>query len=338
MRKSLALVVAGFVLYFGVDAQTPAPAPAPKPEALSFSMFFDGDGSYLGVQTEEVTKDNFAKYGLKEVRGVAVEKVIEGSPAEKAGIQIGDVIVRFNGEEVTSVRKLTRLLSEVSPDHQAKVTVIRAGSERDLTATLAKRPMPKFNEGNFTWTMPPGQFPQIPDFPSPPKWEGMPRVEPFPPGAPEPFVWRMGSGRRIGIGVTTLTKQLSEHFGVTSGVLVNEVRADSPALKAGLKAGDIIVEAEGKEVKGEGDLIRAIQEKKEGDVSLTIIRGGNRQTIRVTPEKMEGGFNMNFDMPDVQVPDVQVAATAVQDGRTRDSDADERVQVPGPHTLIPLGF
>jgi serine protease Do len=314
IRRSLAFALAGFVLYVGVEAQTPAPAPPPKPEGHSFSMFFDGDGSYLGVQTEEVTKDNFAKYGLKEVRGVAVEKVIEGSPAEKAGIQTGDVIVRLNGEEVTSVRKLTRLLNEVSPDHQAKVTVIRSGSERDLTATLAKRPMPKFAEGSFDFAFPHGQF-QMPDFPmtpkweGAPKWEGTPRVEPFPPGAPEPFVWRMGSGRRLGVGVTTLTKQLSDHFGVASGVLINEVRPDSPAAKAGLKAGDIIVEAEGKEVKGEGDLMRAIQEKKEGDVTLTIVRGGNRQTIRATPEKMEGGFDLNFDVPDVPVTPPQFKMT-----------------------------
>ena len=299
IRKSLALVLAGFVLYAGVNAQTPAP----KPEVHSFSMFFDGDGSYLGVQTEEVTKDNFAKYGLKEVVGVAVEKVIEGSPAEKAGIQKGDVIIRLNGEEVTSIRKLTRLLSEVAPDHQAKVTVIRGGSERDLTATVTKKPMPKLGEGNFTWALPPGefhkipdvprgQFPQMPDIPTP-KWEAP--IEPFPPGTPEPFVFRAGSNRRLGIGVTTLSKQLSEHFGVTSGVMINEVRADSAAAKAGLKAGDIIVEADGKEVKGDGDLIRAIHEKKEGDVSLTVVRGGNRQTIRVTPEKVEGGFQ--FDLP-----------------------------------------
>ena len=65
---------------------------------------------------------------------------------------------------------------------------------------------------------------------------------------------------------------------------------DSPAAKAGLKAGDIIVEAEGKEVKGEGDLIRAIAEKKEGDVTLTIVRDRNRQTIRVTPEEAKDGL------------------------------------------------
>lgn len=299
IRKSLAFLLIGFVVVIAGQAQTPAPGA--KGESRSFSFFFDGDGGYLGVQTEEITKDNFAKYGLREVRGVAVEKVIEGSPAEKAGIQNGDVIVRFNNEEVTSVRKLTRLLGEVSIDHQAKLTVIRGGSERELTATVGKRPTPKFDEGAFRLGVPGLQrFPTPPsgEFPAMPKREDMPRIEAFPPGSPDqPFVWRMGSGRRIGVGVTTLTKQLSEHFGVSGGVMINEVRADSPAAKAGLKAGDIIVEAEGKEVNADGDLIRAIADKKEGDVSLTIVRSGNRQTIRVTPEKVEGGFNGVFEFP-----------------------------------------
>ena len=295
IRKSLGFILMGFIFVLVGDGQTPAPGA--KGEGKSFSFFFDGDGSYLGVQTEEVTKDNFAKYGLREVRGVAVEKVVEGSPAEKAGIQNGDVIVRFNNEEVTSVRKLTRLLSEVAADHQGKVTVVRSGSEREITATLGKRPAPKFDEGSFSMNVPPVPFPQG-EFPPMPKMERMPRAEALPPGAPDqPFVWQMRSGRRVGVGVTPLTKQLSEYFGVTSGVMINDVRADSPAAKAGLKAGDIIVEVEGKEVKGEGDVIRAIGEKKEGDVGLTIVRQGNRQTIRVTPEKMDGDFNMMFESP-----------------------------------------
>lgn len=298
IRKSLAFLLIGFVMVIAGEAQTPAPGA--KGEAKTFSFFFDGDGGYLGVQAEEVTKDNFAKYGLREVRGVAVEKVVEGSPADKAGIQNGDVIVRFNNEEVTSVRKLSRLLDEVSADHQAKLTVIRSGGEREITATLGKRPMPKFEDGAF------GNLPRIERFPVPPTSEfppmprvqDMPRVESLPPGAPDQtFIWRGGSGRRIGVGVTTLTKQLSEYFGVTSGLMVNEVRADSPAAKAGIKAGDIIVEVEGKEVKGDIDLIRAIAEKKEGEVSLTIVRDRNRQVVRVTPEKAEGGFNSFFGFP-----------------------------------------
>ena len=295
IRKSLAFVLAGFVLFVGADAQTPAPGV--KSEARTFSMFFDGDGGYLGIQTEEVTKDNFAKYGLREVRGVGIEKVIEGSPADKAGLQAGDVIVRVNNEEITSVRKLTRLLGEVSPDHQVRLTVARNGGEREITATLGKRPMPKFDEGAFSNMPRVPRFPPSAEFPPIPKMEQMPGVEALPPGAPEPFVWRMGSGRRIGVGVTTLTKQLSDHFGVAGGVMVNEVRADSPAAKAGLKAGDIIVEVDGKELKGEGDLIRAIHEKKDGDVTLTIVRDRNRQTIRVTPEEDKNGFYQNFEFP-----------------------------------------
>jgi serine protease Do len=291
IRRSLAFLLVGFVVVIGADAQTPAPGV--KGDPRTFSMFFEGDGGYLGVQTEEVTKENFAKYGLREVHGVAVEKVVAGSPAEKAGLQIGDVILRFNNEDVTSVRKLTRLLGEVSPDHQVRLTVFRGGSEREVVATIGKRPMPKFDEGAFSMTMP-----RMPDFPTVPPMEQMPRVESFPPGAPDqPFVWRMGSGRRIGVGVTTLTKQLSEHFGVAGGLMINEVRADSPAAKAGLKAGDIIVEAEGKEVKGEMDLIRAIQEKKEGDVTLTIVRDRSRQTIRVTPEEAKDGFSSFYVFP-----------------------------------------
>ena len=291
IRKSLAFILIGFVVGI-ITGEAQTPAPGAKGETKNFSFFFDGDGGYLGVQTEEITKDNFAKYGLREVRGVAVEKVMEGSPAEKAGIQNGDVIVRFNNEDVTSVRKLTRLLGEVAADHQAKLTIIRSGGERELTATLGKRPTPKFDEGSFSMSAPHVPFPPMP------KIDQMPRVEVLPPGAPDqPFVWQMRSGRRIGAGVTTLTKQLSEHFGVSSGVMINDVRADSPAAKAGLKAGDIIVEAEGKEVKSDHDLIRTIGEKKEGDISLTIVRQGNRQTIRVTPEKADGEFNWNFETP-----------------------------------------
>jgi serine protease Do len=290
IQRSLTLLLLGFVIVLGADAQTPAPGT--KGEARTFSMFFDGDGGYLGVQTEEVTKENFAKYGLREVRGVAVEKVIDGSPAQTAGLQSGDVIVAFNGEQVTSTRKLTRLLGEVSPDHQVKLTVVRSGGEREIVATVGKRPMPKFEEGSF------GTFPRVPDFRRMPGMERFPRVEPLPPGAPnQPSVWRMGSGRRIGVGVTTLTKQLSEHYGVSGGLMINEVRADSPAAKAGLKAGDIIVEADGKEVKSEMDLIRVVHERKDGDVTLTIVRDRNRQTVRVTPEEAKDGFNSFYVFP-----------------------------------------
>jgi serine protease Do len=293
------LVIFVFVGAMVAPAQTPTPPKKRVPFTEAFE-FFDDNGSYLGVQTQEITKENFSKFGLSSVRGVAIEKVLDDSPAKQAGLQDGDVIVRFNGDEVTSYRKLTRLISETAPDHQAKLTVFRGGSEREITVTMGKRPTPKFEMGNFTMAVPGGSFERFP-FP-----EGF-KIDKLPDGEKgEVFVWEsgkdgsifFGSTRQIGVGVSSLTKQLGDYFGVADGkgLLVNSVNENSPAAKAGLKAGDVIVEIEGKAVNSIADLIRGLNEKKEGEVSLTVVRNRNRQTFKVTPEKMKEGERI-FSQP-----------------------------------------
>ena len=123
----------------------------------------------------------------------------------------------------------------------------------------------------------------------------MPLFRRYPGDDRDVLIFGGAGGRRIGVSVTELTKQLSDHFGVSGGLLVINVREDSPAAKAGLKAGDLIVDVDGKEMKVEFDLIRAIGEKKEGSVNLTIVRDKNRQTITVTPEEVKSGFNNLFE-------------------------------------------
>ncbi|MEP6944699.1 MAG: PDZ domain-containing protein, partial [Acidobacteriota bacterium] len=282
----------------GVMAQTPEPKTAPAIRSFAWTM--DGDGGYLGVQTKEVTKENFGKFGLRDVRGVAVEKVLDNSPAAVAGLQTGDVIVKFENEDITSVRKLTRLIGEVAPDHQVTMTILRNGSEQTISATLGKRPGAQFGNGNFEFAMPSQLDPaDIEKLKALPQIQGleklkdldpdvMPKAFSFPGGENKAFEWRSGTGRQIGVGVTPLTKQLASHFGVDGGLMISEVRDGSPASKAGLKAGDIIVEADGKALKGQFDLIRSIGEKKDGDVNLTIVRDGRRQNISVTPEISKG--------------------------------------------------
>jgi serine protease Do len=312
MRKSNLLALFGvFVLVYGVSHAQDTPKTR-QPLAQSFEVFTGDGGSYLGIQTEEVNKENYSKFGLSAVRGVAIEKVLDDSPAKKAGLQNGDVIVRFNGEEVTSYRKLTRLISETAPDHQVRLTVARGGSEREVTVTMGKREMPKFEMGDFTMTVPSmgGGFSRAvpgPDF----------KVAPFPDGG-DVFVWRgdgeggnfvFGSTRQIGIGVSSMTRQLGDYFGVSDGkgLLINSVNENSPAAKAGLKAGDVVVEVEGKPVSNTVDLIRGISEKKEGEVTLTILRNRNRQTVRVTPEKIKEGdapFRIMTQPNAVRIPSV----------------------------------
>jgi serine protease Do len=274
LRRVLYLSVSLFLTAGGALAQqsaTPA-IPAEPPLAAepfgAFNLFVDGSG-FLGVYTEEINKDNMSQYGLRDARGVGITEVVKDSPAEKAGLRKGDAIIRFDNEAVGSVRKLNRLVSEVAPDHKVNLTISRGGAEQELAVTIGKRQ--GYSETLGKMTIPRGSFPRIEDMP-----EGM-------------NFFTLGNSRRIGVSTTQLTKQLADYFGVADGkgVLVTSVSENSPAAKAGIKAGDVITAVDGEKVEGSGDLSRAINKQKDGDVTLTIVREKNQRTIKLTPEKAE---------------------------------------------------
>ncbi|HEX9543739.1 MAG TPA: PDZ domain-containing protein [Pyrinomonadaceae bacterium] len=269
----------------------PAPPPAPGEPAMpmppdapqNFSFFISG-GSFLGVYAEDVSKDNMGRYNLREVRGVGITQVVKDSPAEKAGLRKDDVILRFDGENVTSVRKLNRLVSEVAPDQSVRLGISRSGSEQEVSVTIGKR-NESMNAGEgFRVLQGMQDLPGLRGLMTPEgpggnvwKWEG--------PGQGGDMFYAFGNNRRIGVSTMQLTKQLAEYFGVAEGqgVLVTSVTEDSPAAKAGIKAGDVITAIDGEKVTGAGDVARGINKKKDGDVTLTVIRKGNQRTITVTP-------------------------------------------------------
>lgn len=284
LRKCVALTILTMAGSVAAIAQVVQIAP-PNRQVRRMILTAPSEGGYLGVQTEDISKENFSKYGLSTVRGVGVDKVVENSPAAKAGLQNGDVILRFDGEEISSVRKLTRIIGETAPDHQVKIIVSRNGGEREISATLGKRQMPQFSGGNFTF----GSLPNLEMMPELPRsMQAMP-LPPMGDSDSKIFMWRDGDSRQIGVGVTPLTGQLGDYFGAADGkgLLVISVRENSPAAKAGLKAGDVIVEVEGKVVNEMTDLIRAVNEKKEGGIALVFIRDKNRQTVNITPETVK---------------------------------------------------
>lgn len=284
-RKIFALSLFFVIGTISISAQI-----TPQPEGRYRAMLVPAfSGSFLGVQTVDVTNENYSRFGLSEVRGVAVDKVVKNSPAEKAGLQNGDVIIRFDGESVTSVRKLTRLIGEVAPDHKINITVLRNASERDIEITLAKREM-NFDAGGFYGR---GNIELLENMPTLPR---TPRVPISPPTPYPPMgndgnvsIWGTGASRQIGVTVTRLSNQLADYFGVAEGkgLLINEVRADSPAAKAGLKAGDVIVEIDGKKIEKNIDLIKAVNEKKDGPVAIIVIREKKRQTFLLEPQKSD---------------------------------------------------
>lgn len=272
-RKKVALIIglvavagliAGRLAYAQGDSDSALNGQEPATTEPTFSFFFDG-GTFLGIYAEEITKENMGRYSLREVRGVGVAQVVKDSPAEKAGLKKDDVILRFDGESVTSVRKLNRLVSEVSPDQTVRLTISRGGAEQEVTVTLSKR-----SELGRT----------IHDD----VLRGLERD--FPKIDPGDFVFSFGNNRRIGVSTQQLTKQLAEYFGAKEGgVLITSVSDNSPAARAGLKAGDVITAVDSEKVTSAGDLSRAINKKQDGTVTLTIIRDHSTSNITVTPEK-----------------------------------------------------
>lgn len=300
-RSVLSLLISLFLAASIALAQQTPPAPAApsapvtppapgEPFYQSFSMLIDG-GSFLGVHAEDINKENMSRYGLREARGVGITSVVKDSPAEKAGLRKDDVILRFDGESVTSARKLTRLVSEVAPDQSVRLGISRGGSEQEVAVTIGKRKdsMDALNnlqglkgleglkglgeglKGFEGWEGTPGARVW--------KWEG-------PDSEHDGFVFAFGNNRRIGVSTTALTKQLAEFFGVADGkgVLVTSVKDDGPAAKAGIKAGDVITAVDGEKLEDAGDLARALGKKTEGDVTLTIVRDKHQRSITVTPK------------------------------------------------------
>ena len=291
------LLMAGIAL---AQQAAPPAAPPPMPDAPveapeAFSLFIGG-GSFLGVYAEDVNKENMARYGLRDARGVAITQVIKDSPAEKAGLRKDDVIVRFEDDSVTSVRKLNRLVSEVAPDQTVKLRISRGGGEQEVAVTIGKR-----NQSINAM----GDWHGLDKLKGLDKIEGLDRLKDFelnmPPGAnvwkwegpgKDGMMFAFGNHRRIGISTTQLTKQLAEYFGIgdSTGVLITSVMDDSPAAKAGLKAGDVITAIDGEKVEDAGDLAQGINKKKDGDVTLTLIRNKNQRTITVTPKEDPRSF------------------------------------------------
>jgi serine protease Do len=281
MRNLLTMFAIVLLMSVAATAQRTPPTPATPPAPPSgivapvppvFSFSFEG-GSYLGVSPENISRENMSQYGLSAPRGVGVRTVSPDGPADKAGLKKGDVILQFDGEPVTSTMKLFRLIGESAPEQSVRLTISRNGSEQQLNVTLGKRETPARAFGV-----------------TPPDLDYF-RMSPNAPRAlgrtPEVFGYGFGNNRRIGITTATLTKQLADYFGVSGGhgLLISSISDNSPASKAGLKAGDVITEVNGEKVEDADDFIRALNYKEEGEVTLTIIREKSQRTIKVTPER-----------------------------------------------------
>jgi serine protease Do len=244
-----------------------------------FAGSSEDGGGWLGIEIGEVTPEKARDLKLYSARGVVVMDVEPDSPAAKAGLKEKDVITQYDGQTVEGTVQFRRLVRETPPGRSVALAISREGTNRNISVELGDRSayFEKKMKGKMR-DFGGMNVPSMPDFSTP----GVP-VAPdgHSPGAMD---WRTPV---LGINAEDLTAQLGAYFGAPDdgGILVREVRAGSPAEKAGLKAGDVIVKVDGEPVRSLGELRAELREKSaEKSVTLGILRKGSDLSLPVAIE------------------------------------------------------
>ena len=231
----------------------------------------DRRGSRLGVMVSDI--DDATRPAVR------IDRVEEGGAGATAGAREGDLVVDFDGERVRSARQLTRLVQETPAGRTVKMTVLRDGSRQTLDVT------PQASDSSWSFPLGPDLRDEIA--------RGLGGLRDLPHVTPRDFDFRFDgshsrAGRgRLGVEVEGLSDQLAAYFGAAKGgVLVSSVTRESPAEKAGLKAGDVITSVNGAAVTDARDLVEELaQVKGGGQVSLGILRDKKPSTLTATIEE-----------------------------------------------------
>lgn len=200
----------------------------------------------LGVIIQDINADMAKQFGLPDTRGALVAQVNSGSAAEKAGVKVGDVIVRYGGKPVDDFRQLRNMVAGTKPGEKIEIVVIRDGRERKLTVQV----------GELT-------------------------AEAAASASAEPA---KSDVALLGLKIEALTPARAKQLGYEgeSGLIISEIKDDSPAAAAGLQPGDLIVEANRKRVTTAKELDEAVKESKErGSVLMLIKREGSSRFVIV---------------------------------------------------------
>lgn len=230
----------------------------------------------LGVSVRDVGAEDVASLKLAAPAGVVILKVEPGSPAEAAGLLTNDVISTYDAEPVRSVAQFTRLVGESVAGRAVKLGITRAGKKVEVAAT----PMRSRGRDIQVWrdrseADGDGETPFFGLSPNGPIWLGRERDGLF----------GLTEGRpKLGVTVQDLSDELAEFFGVKEGALVSTVVKDSPAAKAGIKAGDVITTIDNTPIDSADALVRAIREQS-GDLAVGVVRDKQKLSLKATIEK-----------------------------------------------------
>ncbi len=205
---------------------------------------------WLGVLIQEVTRELAESFGMDNPQGALVAKVLDNSPAEQAGLQVGDVIIEFNGKKVMRSSSLPPLVGRSAVGKDAKVTIIRNRSRENIKVRIAELPT-SITQASFT-----------------PEAENQP-VEKY----------------ALGMNVTELSKTAQKKLKLQSGVEVTEVDETGSAREAGIQKGDIIVMIDNLVVETVDDFDTITDDLKVGkSVALLVQRRSGPVFLAIRPE------------------------------------------------------
>ena len=228
----------------------------------------EGDRGWLGVTIAEVTADKAKELKLPAARGVILSSLEADGPAAKAGLKANDVITEFNGQRVEGTLQFRRLIRETPGGRTVQLTFWRDGRAQSVSVELGAFPDKLVGHG-----FGPKEFKfEMPEFGG--KLFGH-----------DVFLQH---GPRLGIDAEDLSGQLGSYFGAPDGegVLVRDVASGTPAEKAGLKAGDVIIKIDGERVRTVHDLREKMRAKRENKtVSVSVIRKGTEMSFNVEVEQ-----------------------------------------------------
>lgn len=240
-----------------------------------------GERGYIGIYMQTLTQDIRDGLDLDLDHGVLVSGVEDDSPAQKAGLEDGDVIVEFDGKAVDSPNDLRDLVGEREPGARVSLVVIRDGERKTLEIELGERP-----EG---WSV--FDFGGKGD-----RWH-------FRDGPENSFAMFFG-GPRLGVEATELNDDLAGYFDTKpgDGILVIGVRDGSVAEKAGVKSGDVIQKVGDEKVATVDDLRESLSDYEEGDqFAISVLRKGHEETLDATMDDQSVHSFWSGDHPRARV-------------------------------------
>jgi len=206
--------------------------------------------AFIGVYPEDIDAEE--REALEYTgKGILVEDVVEDGPADKAGLKAGDIITKIDAENVSNSEQFRELLAKHSPGDKIKVNVLRKGKSEDITVELSERKNVEYS-----------------------------------------FNFKHGNAEKRGfLGVVTETVEgdFAKYFGVEEGALIKKVVEDSPAEKAGLKPGDVLVKIGSDEIEETDDVSEAMQDHQPGDqVNVKYFRQGKETSVDVKLDASRG--------------------------------------------------